>query len=119
MTILIEVDRYLRRTGMGPTMLGKLAVNDTTLVDKMRCGRQLQQRTADRVRAFMERHPDGVKMPRPIAMRRASSPIRKQLRDRVTPAAVALPPRVERTPCPNCGVRGDIGCEHGRAGVNW
>ncbi len=21
-------------------------------------------------------------------------------------------PRVERTPCPRCGVRGDIGCKH-------
>lgn len=26
-----------------------------------------------------------------------------------------LPPRIDRDPCPRCGVRGDFGCSHSRA----
>lgn len=31
------------------------------------------------------------------------------------PSEAKLPPRVERDPCPRCGVRGDIGCRHHRS----
>lgn len=49
------------------------------------------------------------------------APPRRYLRGSNAPiiAAQPLPPRVDRQPCPRCGTRGDIGCTHGRAGVNW
>lgn len=35
----------------------------------------------------------------------------KRVRVRVT--VESLPPRVDRDPCPRCGVRADVGCNHG------
>ncbi|HEU0043615.1 hypothetical protein [Sphingomonas sp.] len=53
MSLLYEVDRYLRRTGMPVTKFGRLAVNDPRLVGDMRRGRQLGARNEARVRSAM------------------------------------------------------------------
>lgn len=55
MSLLIEIDRFLRRTGMPPTKLGRLAINDPRLVGDMRRGRQLGPRNEARVRQAMRR----------------------------------------------------------------
>ncbi|WP_077228576.1 hypothetical protein [Sphingomonas hengshuiensis] len=47
------------------------------------------------------------------------APPRRYLRSAVAVPREALPPRIDRDPCPRCGTRGDLGCRHGRAGVNW
>jgi hypothetical protein len=39
MSLLVEIDRYLRRTGIPPTTFGRRAVNDPRLVGDMRRGR--------------------------------------------------------------------------------
>jgi hypothetical protein len=39
MSLLVEIDRYLRRTGTPPTTFGRRAVNDPRLVGDMRRGR--------------------------------------------------------------------------------
>ena len=54
MITLIEVDRFLRRTGMAESRFGREAVNDPRLVGDLRRGRVLTGRTAARVLRFME-----------------------------------------------------------------
>jgi hypothetical protein len=53
MSLLIEIDRYLRRTGMPATKFGRLAVRDPRLVGDMKRGRQLRPYTVARVRALL------------------------------------------------------------------
>ena len=38
-SLLLEIDRYLRRTGMRETTFGRAAVNDPRLVGDLRRGR--------------------------------------------------------------------------------
>lgn len=56
MSLLIEIDRYLRLTGMPPTKFGRLTVNDPRLVGDLRRGRQPGPHTIARARAFMSEH---------------------------------------------------------------
>ena len=53
MSLLIEIDRFLRRTGMPVTKFGRLAVNDPRLVGDMRRGRRLGPRNEARVRSMI------------------------------------------------------------------
>lgn len=55
MSLMIEVDRFLRRTGMPPTKFGRLAINDPRLVGDMRRGRQLGPYNVHRVRDAIAR----------------------------------------------------------------
>lgn len=52
-SLLVEIDRFLRRTNMPPTLFGRLSVNDPRLVSDMRRGRQVQPPNALRIRRFM------------------------------------------------------------------
>lgn len=53
MSLLIEIDRYLRRTGTPPTTFGRRAVNDPRLVGDMRRGRMPGPSVAARVEALI------------------------------------------------------------------
>lgn len=53
--ILIEVERWLKRTGIAPTQFGKLSVGDPNLVFDLRAGRDPSSKTTARIRAFMQR----------------------------------------------------------------
>lgn len=53
MTLLTQIDRYLRETDMPETRFGRLAVNDPRLVADLRRGRCPGSRMAARVRAFI------------------------------------------------------------------
>ena len=53
---LAEIDAFLQRTGMRPSMLGHRAVNDGKFVTRLRNGGQVTLRTMARVRQFMVRH---------------------------------------------------------------
>lgn len=57
MSLLIEIDRFLRQTGMPVTRFGRLAVNDPRLVGDMRRGRRLGPYNEARVRAIIRREP--------------------------------------------------------------
>lgn len=53
----------------------------------------------------------------PAVPRRTRGPsIHTHARPRPIPDEL-LPPRVDRDPCPRCGVRADVGCRHRAAGV--
>jgi hypothetical protein len=53
MSLLIEIDRFLRRTRMPATKFGRLAVRDPRLVGDLRRGRQAGPRTVARVMDFI------------------------------------------------------------------
>ncbi len=53
--LLTEIEAFLALTGLTPTKFGIAAVNDGHLVANLRRGNSITLKTADRVRAFMER----------------------------------------------------------------
>jgi hypothetical protein len=56
MSVLLEINRYLRRTGMPPSRFGRLAVRDPRLVHDLSRGRQPGPALQARVRAFIREH---------------------------------------------------------------
>ena len=122
MTILAEIESYLRRTGMAQTLFSRMAMGDGAFVQRLRKSCSVRDRTVERCRAFMAEHPDGIPpkkksstksgktKQRELASKRAVNPhFNRAKRNSIDPDSL---PRVYRTPCWNCGVRGDIGCEH-------
>jgi hypothetical protein len=53
MSLLVEIDRYCRATGMPVTKFGRLAVKDPRLVHDLRMGRRPGAAMAQRVRRFI------------------------------------------------------------------
>lgn len=54
MSLLWDINRYCRRTGMPPTKFGRLAVNDPRFVLDLMKGREPGPATRKRVAAFIE-----------------------------------------------------------------
>lgn len=54
MSLLIRIDRYLRRTGISPSTFGRQAVNDPRLVHDLRLGRMPGARICARVEAILQ-----------------------------------------------------------------
>jgi predicted transcriptional regulator len=50
-----KLEDFLVRHNMGPTSFGKLAVNDSAFVFRVRKGRSPRLKQADKVMRFMER----------------------------------------------------------------
>src|SRR5262245_25165462 len=57
--LLAEIEAFLSRTGASPTKFGLAAVNDGHLVANLRKGHSITLKTADRVRAYMQRSAHG------------------------------------------------------------
>ncbi|WP_353205743.1 hypothetical protein [Sphingomonas sp.] len=53
MSVLVEIDRYLKATAMPRTKFGRLAVRDPRLVDDLRRGREPGPRMVRRIEAFL------------------------------------------------------------------
>lgn len=51
-----RIELYLRRTRTAPTRFGRDAVNDPRFVLDLRKGREVGQKTASRVHAWLDRH---------------------------------------------------------------
>ena len=51
--LLVQIDRYLRATGMPPTRFGRLSVNDPRLVGDLRRGRSPGVAVQRRIEAFI------------------------------------------------------------------
>lgn len=54
--ILPLIEAHLRRRRMSPTRFGREAVGDPNLVTQLRDGRELREKTARRVRAYLSEH---------------------------------------------------------------
>lgn len=57
MSLLMEIERYLRRTGVAPTTFGRRAVNDPRLVLDLRRGRVVGSKIRRRVEAVIRAVP--------------------------------------------------------------
>lgn len=53
MSLLIDIDRFLRQTGMPPTSFGRAAVNDPRFVFDLRRGREPGSKIRARTRAYI------------------------------------------------------------------
>lgn len=58
--MIIEIDRYCRRTGTIPTALCKVAVGHSNLWHKLRAGAELHDETIAKLRQAMAENPDGI-----------------------------------------------------------
>ena len=54
--LLIEIDRFLRRTGMPPATFGRAAINDPRFVFDLRRGRTPGPKVRARTRAYIAGH---------------------------------------------------------------
>lgn len=51
--LLREIRAFLRETRMGPTYFGKVAAGNSELVSRLKAGKTITLRTAERARKFM------------------------------------------------------------------
>jgi hypothetical protein len=54
--LLQEVEKFMERHSMTPTVFGLECANDGHLVRDLRLGKQVTLRTSDKIRAFMENY---------------------------------------------------------------
>jgi hypothetical protein len=128
MTLLHEIETYLKRTGMAAARFSTLAMGDPGFVMRLRKARECKERSVVRCREFMAANPNGVPKPKreaaPRLLKRklpkraptkyndgykAPSPGFNRSHNRIDLSGVVI---IDRTPCFNCGVRADIGCHH-------
>lgn len=55
-SLLQDVEGFLNKTGMFPTVLGKEALNDPNFVFDLREGRDYRRSTEERLRVFMSKY---------------------------------------------------------------
>jgi hypothetical protein len=51
--LLIAVEQHIRRTGEGPSIIGRRAIGDPNLVRELRRGRELRPGTAARLQDYL------------------------------------------------------------------
>jgi len=60
--LLHDIETFLGRTGMAATTFGRLCLNDTAFVHRLRSGTDARLDTAERVRRFIAEY----EVPRPL-----------------------------------------------------
>lgn len=60
-TLLVDIEAYLKITGLDPTNFGLLAVNDGHFIARVKEGRMPRLDTIDRVRRFMNESTKAVR----------------------------------------------------------
>lgn len=102
--LLKQMDGWCRRTGTNYFRLVTAARVPPNTRSMIRQGkRRLTIKLANRLTTAMEKNPRGISKERHYQHRISSVP----LPQRPTP-----PPAPDRSPCPRCGTRKDIGCKH-------
>jgi hypothetical protein len=54
--LLLEIEAFLERSGMGPGTFGSLTMADGKLVPRLRAGADLRTQSVDRIREFIRAH---------------------------------------------------------------
>lgn len=114
LAVMVEVDAWCRRTGTNYNRLIVAAGVAPSLRSDVRCrGRKLTKMTAQKLRRTMRQFASGISRQQHKEhlgeeRRELAQQIEKQVRQ------IAAVMTIDRTPCPRCGVRADIGCEHTR-----
>ena len=121
--VMNEVDAWCRRTGTNYRRLIVAAgLTCSIRSDVRKRQRKLTTMTAKKLRRTMQQYGAGISREQHkahldacgdrVTLRRAHGALSVQVQRQVREHVEAL--RVDRTPCPRCGVRADIGCEHSR-----
>lgn len=58
-TLLQEIEEFLKREHIAPSVFGRMALNDTALMTRLRAGSDVRMETADRLRSFMRSYHKG------------------------------------------------------------
>lgn len=112
--VIDEVNSWIRRTGTNYLRLTTAAgvAPSTRSAVRMR-QRRLTIDTADKLRAAMHAHPHGIARGEHKArVRLSAQQTLERQRDRHRRDFPADVPTIDRTPCPRCGIRRDVGCVH-------
>ena len=56
MKLLSRIERHLRRSGIAPTMFGRMTMGDPRFVHDLRCGRVPRRETIRRIGEWLDRH---------------------------------------------------------------
>ncbi len=56
MNIHTAIRKHLKDTGQPPTVFGREAIGDTTLISSLRNGRELRAKTEAKIRSYIEGH---------------------------------------------------------------
>lgn len=123
LALIAEVDSWCRRTGSNYNKLVTAARVNASIRSYVRHhGGRLTFETASRLRNAIEANPRGIDKAkhklnvRLIATQRLT--VQRARFQRNFPAAVT-PQIVDRSPCPKCGTRRDIGCKHFERQSAW
>lgn len=54
--LLIEIETFLRQTGMAPTRFGLIVMSDKSFVWRLRAGTECESPTVDRVRSYIQQN---------------------------------------------------------------
>ena len=112
--VIDEVNSWCRRTGTNYNKLVTAArVNETTRYAVRIRRRRLTSDTATRLRTAMRANPQGItKGDHKVRVRAATAEKLERQRSKRRRDFPAEAVRVDRSPCPKCGARRDLGCEH-------
>jgi hypothetical protein len=117
--LLKEISVWCVDTGTKETAIGHALFLHPGFVGLLRKRMTLSEESEIAVRSFIYHDfPDGYHGELPKTHAHGTRPVKrasKPGRCKCGPDDTALPPRIERDPCPRCGVRRDIGCNHTRA----
>lgn len=126
--LLAEIEQWCSCTATPENHIGHVLFLHPGLVGLMRLRLTVSEEKEVAVRQFMSDHPNGWRgeLPRTHAngtrpRKNFKSPIRQQ-RGEIEHASTAklsegeiAARRVDRDPCPRCGIRADVGCAHIKA----
>lgn len=116
--IIDQVNAWCRRTGTSYNKLITAARVAPCTRSHVRMGkRRLTHQIAARLIATMQSNPYGIAKD---DHKRRVREVEARALTRVITRRMAEPPRiVDRTPCPRCGTRRDIGCRHFESERTW
>jgi hypothetical protein len=117
--MLAEIEAWCARTATPEGTIGHVLFFHPGFVGLLRKRLTLSEEKEIAVRAFLYHdHPNGYRGELPKTHANGTRPVKrlsKPGRCKCAPDDKFLPPKVDRDPCPRCGVRHDIGCNHSRA----
>lgn len=100
--LLVDMERWCRRTGTNYFRLVTAArVPPNTRAAIRQRKRRITIKLANQIKTAMRKNPNGISK-------------ESHLRNRLAPPPPPPPAPIviDRTPCPFCGIRADIGCKH-------
>lgn len=111
--VIEEVNAWCRRTGTNYNKLVTAArVNESTRYYVRTRRRRLTNDTAAKLRTAMRANPQGISKGEHKARVRAASAEKLERQRTIRLRDFPAPTVPDRTPCPRCGVRRDVGCTH-------